>query len=169
MTMKQFIAFLALLFPISGCELGHSPHEPPGGFQPSGGFQITFRLLDTTGVPTSKFQAGESFDMEFVIRNLSGMDQSFHYTGPAVVFDILSADTVLCTSVDGLAFPQVLLGGILHNGESYRATWRAPNSPGRRPPISLAPGTYVARAHHGAFFDHTRIPSTNTTPFTVQP
>jgi hypothetical protein len=138
--MKRFIVLLALLSPLSGCDLGHFPYER------SDGFQITFRLLDTTGTPTAEF-----------------------HTGPAVVFDIVSADTVVCTSVDGLVFAAVVLGGMVRDGETYHATWRAPNSPGRRPRISLAPGTYVARAHHGAFFDNYRIPSTNTSPFTVLP
>ncbi len=172
--MKRSIALLALLFPIFGCDLGHSPisDRDLGNslYREPGGFQITFRLLDTTGIPTAVFHAGDSFDMEFVLRNMSGKDQTFHHTGPPVWFDILSADTVLCTSIDGMAFPQVVLGGTVRDGETYRATWRAPNSLGRRPRIiSLAPGIYLARAHHGVFFDNYRLPPTNTTPFAVLP
>ncbi len=172
--MKRFITFLALLSPILGCDLDHSPISDRdlgySRYHERGEIQMTFRLLDTTGIPAAVFHAGESFDMEFVLRNMSGKDQTFHHTGPPVLFAILSADTVLCTSIDGMVFPQVVLAGTVHNGETYRATWRAPNSAGRRPRIiSLAPGTYVARAHHGVIFDNYRLPPTNTTPFTVLP
>ncbi len=171
--MKRLIALLALLSPVSGCDLDHSPISDRdlgySRYQERGEIQMTFRLLDTTGMPTAVFHAGESFDMEFVLRNMSGRDQTFHHTGPAVWFDILSADTVFCTSLDGMVFPQIVLAGTVHNGETFRATWRAPNSAGRRPRISLAAGTYVARAHHGVFFDNYRLPPTNTAPFTVLP
>ena len=107
--------------------------------------------------------------MRFALLNLSGIDQTYHYTGIPIVFEVCSADTTVCTSIDGLLFPQVVLGGVVRNGETFQATWQAPHSIARGSLISLAPGTYQANIRHGGFCANVRVAQTTSVQFTVTP
>ncbi|HTP13926.1 MAG TPA: hypothetical protein VMM37_09855 [Bacteroidota bacterium] len=130
-------------------------------------FTTTFSIADTTGTPSTTFHPGESFDVSFAVTNRTGATQTYHFTGVPVVFQILQADSVLLTSVDGLVFPQVVLAGQLGDGETYTATWRAPNNAARVPTRELGVGGYQARVLHGCFFDHDALPPTSAIAFTV--
>ncbi len=133
------------------------------------GITTMLSIADTTGTPSATFHPGESFDLSFSLTNQSGADQSYHFTGVPVVFQILQGDSVVATSVDGLLFAQVVLGGGVRNGETFRASWRAPNTLGRDPKVVLPVGQYSANVLHGCFFDQYTVPPTTQIPFAVIP
>ena len=107
--------------------------------------------------------------MEFQISNSTGKNQTYHHTGPQVTFEIIQGDSTIATSVDGLAWPQVVLAGAIENGNSEIYSWKAPNSLARDPAITLLPGTYTARAvMHYSFVEVGAEPISPIT-FTVIP
>ncbi|HTY57870.1 MAG TPA: hypothetical protein VMF59_03595, partial [Bacteroidota bacterium] len=97
----------------------------------------SFRLADTTGVPSTAFHAGESIDMTCVVSNTSNVDVVYHQPSPAILFRIGRGDSTIASSTDGLAFPLVIVNGILTSGNSITDIWRGPNTRGRIPPITL--------------------------------
>ncbi len=149
---------LTLVILVLGC------NSNPVGYS---GFPTTFSVTDTTGRPASTFHPGDSFDISFAVSNQSGADQSYHYTGVPVVFQIVRGDSVVATSIDGFLFPQVVLGGRLRNGETYSASWRAPNTSARIPHLDLSAGDYEARILHGGFFEQYALPPTPAVPITI--
>ncbi len=158
--MKHLVLTLSFLSAIFGCDVTG----------PAGDNLITdFRLQDTSGTEAGRFHAGDEFDMLFAVTNLSGIDLGYTYTGVPVVFEIWSADTLVATSIDGMAFPQVVLGGTIRNGETFRARWRAPNTGGRIPQISLSPGSYEAGVKNRSFFDSFKAPETGRVRFSIVP
>jgi len=138
--MKTTIILLFIAFTTRSCGPFSSLSERDDGMKRA------FAVADTTGQERTSFQLGEAFEMSFAITNLTGKDQSYYSTGPTVIFEIRQADSTIASSVDGLAWIQVVLSGRILNGRSEKHEWRAPNSPARNPKIELPPGTYTARA-----------------------
>lgn len=121
------------------------------------GVNTQFKLYDSNGVEKTTFKSGDDFEMRFSLINLSGIDLSYHYTGIPIFFEIHQNDSIIATSVDGLSFPQVILGYELKNGEIFRDNWIAPNSSARDPKLILPAGNYKAYIKHYGFFDNIKL------------
>lgn len=144
-----FFLFIVLAFFVS-CNDDDSIHN-------NYGVAVQFKLYDTAGIEKSNFKIGESFDMIFILINTSGRDLTYYYTGTPITFEIHKSDSIIATSIDGLTFPHVILGGVVKNGERFKSNWLAPNSPARDPKISLPVGKYKAFVKHYGFFDNFKI------------
>ena len=158
--MKKIYFFLFVLFLLIGCNNEDSSLM-------FNGVDTQFKLYDTNGVEKMIFKSGEDFEMRFFVTNLSGRDLSYHYTGIPVTFEIHQNDSIIATSVDGLTFAQVILGGAVKNGETYKANLLAPNASARDPKISLQAGNYKAFVKHYGFFDKFQIKETTSIEFIV--
>jgi len=157
--IKKYFFFFVLI-PLIGC----NDEDSSVMFN---GINTQFKLYDTNGVEKTIFSSGDDFEIRFFIANLSGRDLSYHYTGIPVTFEIQQNDSIVATSVDGLAFPQVILGDEVKNGETYKASWIAPNSPAREPKISLPVGNYKALVKHYGFFDKFHIKESTPIEFLI--
>ncbi len=117
-----------------------SPH-------PAGTYDLTanFFVTDSAGKVETHFASGESIDMSFSMVN-SSRDTLVYYgsPGPPVVFRIVKNGAVVATSIDGYAFPQVVVGRVLLPGDSLTGHWRGPTTPAQTPRVVLQPGTYQA-------------------------
>jgi len=105
--------------------------------------------------------------MRFSITNQTGIDLTYHYSPPLIVFKILQSDTIVCTSIDGLAFIHPIFEEVLLNEESFQDKWIAPNSVARDPRVSLLPGNYKAIVKHGSFFDFAKLKETEPIEFSI--
>lgn len=137
--MKAAFLISLVVLAFRSCEL-FSPMEPDNGMR------VTFAIADTTGQSRATFRTGESFELILAITNLTGKDQVFRHTGPTVIFEIRQADSTIASSVDGLAWVQVVESGVMRNGQTHTHNWRAPNSPATESTVKLAPGDYFTRA-----------------------
>jgi hypothetical protein len=156
--MKHFILIIILIFIyFYGCNIFNPDTNE------SGEIETEYIISDTTGVISTVFHSGESFDMEFTLINNTGEDQEFYYSGPTVIFEIIQNDSVLTSSIKGLAWPAVALKGIFKKSAEITDYWRAPNSPldsqfGTK--TNLKAGQYKARVRISmGFKDYTAIPS----------
>ncbi|MCZ2269009.1 MAG: hypothetical protein LC124_09175 [Ignavibacteriales bacterium] len=126
-----------------------------------------FKLYDSNGVEKTTFKSGDDFEMRFSLVNLSGRDLSYHYTGIPVFFEIHQNDSIIATSVDGLSFAQVVLGGEVKNGAIFRDNWIAPNSLARDPKLILPAGNYKAFVKHYGFFDRVKLKDSKPVEFVI--
>ena len=131
------------------------------------GVNTQFKLYDSDGVEKTTFKSGDDFEMRFSLVNLSGRDLSYHYTGIPVFFEIHQNDSIIATSVDGLLFPQAVLGGEVKNGEIFMNNWMAPNSIERDPRLILSAGNYKALIKHYGFFDNVKLKENNPIDFEI--
>lgn len=159
--MKAAFLISLVVLAFRSCDL-FSPMEPDNGMR------VTFAIADTTGQSRTTFRTGESFDLIFAITNLTGKDQIYRHSGPTVIFEIRQADSTITSSVDGLAWVQVVESGVLRNGQTETQTWRAPNSPARQPRIELAPGDYFARAVMRYGFQKAPVVEPPDIPFRIE-
>ena len=158
--MKKIYFFLFVLLLLISCN-----NEDSGLM--FNGIDTQFKLYDSNGVEKTIFKSGDDFEMRFLLVNLSGRDLSYHYTGIPVTFEIYQNDSIVATSVDGLTFAQVILGGALKNGESFKANWMAPNSPARDPKLILPVGNYKAFVKHYGFFDNSKLKESSPVEFEI--
>lgn len=159
--MKAAILFISAVVAFRSCNL-FSPMEPDNGIR------IAFALADTTGVRASSFKPGEDLDLSLAITNLTGKNQIYHHTGPTVIFEIRQADSTIASSVDGLAWVQVVESGVLRNGQTQSQTWRGPNLWARQPRIELQPGDYFAHAVMRYGFHEVTIMEPPDIPFRIE-
>lgn len=123
-------------------------------------------LSDLAGNLTNTFQSGEHFQMEFTLKNTTGEDRTYGYSGFPVVFSIHQGDSLVATSSDGYLFAMVLLGGSVKSGETMSASWVAPNTKYQEPKVVLSPGTYQAKVSFPKFRE-TTIDPPSPVEFTV--
>jgi hypothetical protein len=160
MKQSRFIVVI-LLASLVGCDLG----EP----QSSGSITTDFRLRDMNGNESNTFRSGIEFQMHLTLTNETRHIQDFTFGAPTVFFEVRIGDSLVCTSVDGLAFVQVVERGRILAGQTFSHEWRAPNSPVLPGRIVLQPGQYIARASIGYSFDNfDRLPARELT-FTIMP
>jgi hypothetical protein len=158
--MKHLIVFLLLPLFLRGCDqFFFSPIIPAG-------VTTTLTLSDLFGRPSSAFHSGQDFDVQFMLANMTSRDICYSYSPPEMSFKISLGDSVVATSIDGMAFPAVIVPGCVRAGETYRNHWIAPNSPVRAPRISLPPGIYTVKALHPALADP-RVPPLQPVRFTI--
>ncbi len=152
------LAFAMVLLP--SCDPGTSPDAD--------GVSVDFTLINVSGWRSTAFTIGDTIIVHFGLTNTSDGPLTYHYTGIPVVLKIKSGDSVVATSVDGLLFAQVVLGGVLASGQSMTYDWRGPNTPWNSQSIVLEPGIYHAEADGGVFG---RISSSKPVPiqFVVYP
>gem|GEM_PF-2784206 len=114
---------------------------------------LSFVLTDTTGYPKSIFSRGEQFNLSFAYINTTADVMTYvkGSSAPSVIFEILKNDSVVASSVDGMGFAQVLIGGSLAPNDTLMGQWRAPNTPYQFPKVILSPGSYKARALYPTF------------------
>ena len=136
--MKRLISLLLIAALLAGCDLLNPGSSGESSANPS------LTLTDTLGRSTWRFHTGEDFYMYFSLRNTTGDTLTYYHTGPSIIFSILKGDSLVATSVDGMAFPQVVIGDIVPPGDTLKAWWRAPSSPARVEKLVLAPGSYKA-------------------------
>ena len=120
-------------------------------------------ITDTTGVVATLFKTGDNFDMYFTIINQTNYDYQYSYSGIRVVFEIRQGDSLISSSIDGLAWPASVEKGNFKKGVKYTFKWRAPNSPLNSQlgtDTILNPGQYVAKAGWNLpDLEHEDIPS----------
>ncbi len=151
--MKEIPAFALVAAILTGCGVV--------GPNSTGAYDITanFFVTDTAGGAATNFVPGENIDMSFSMVNNS-RDTLIYYGGPQppVVFRILKNGAVIATSVDGYAFPQVVVGRALLPGDTLKGYWNAPTTPAQTKPVVLSPGTYKAEVLYPEFKDKTVSP-----------
>lgn len=148
--MKEFPTFALVAAIITGC--GVMGPDPAATYDLTANFFVT----DSAGKAETHFVSGESFDMSFSMVNNS-RDTLVYYGSPQppVVFRILKNGRVVATSIDGYAFPEVVVGRVLFPGDTLSGYWRAPTTPAQIPPVLLSPGTYQAEVVFPEFKDKT--------------
>ena len=129
----------------------------------------SFALADTNGLTQSTFRFGDKFDFKFSITNLTKSEQVYALTGPSVVFEILSGDSILATSVDGEAWILSVDHRSIPSGGSEQVTWRGPKPRGGNPYFVLNPGGYIARVNLRYGFTNVKAPIPPVIPFVVVP
>jgi hypothetical protein len=159
--MKLIAIVYCAAFALRGCDLG----EPV----PLDRVSIAFTLTNTRGYEATSFTVGDDFNLNFTITNNTGRDLTFYHSAPPVVFRLETDDSLVASSIDGLVWAAVVLKGTLTNGESYSASWRAPNTPWSGRHIILLPGQYRATVRAGCFFDRFSIPAISPIAFTIEP
>jgi len=158
--MKIGRTILVLLLPfLMGCDL----ENPQNG----GSITTDFRLRDLTGIESYSFGSGDEFTMLLALTNQTKQTQAFAYGPPTVFFEIRIGDSLVCSSVDGLAFVQVVERGTIEAGKTLAHEWRAPNSPALPGRIVLQPGQYIARVSIGYSFDNFGVLPAKAIAFTV--
>ncbi len=150
--MKHLMVFLLLPLFLRGCDQFFFSPVIPDKVTP------TLALYDLSGRPAWVFRSGEDFDVRYTLTNLTRTDICYQYGPPEVAFKIFLGDSVIATSADGLAFPQIIIPKCIRAGETFQSHWIAPNSLGRIPRISLPPGIYTMRAYHAALSDPRVLP-----------
>ena len=158
--MKKIYFFLIVVIGFTACNDDNSSVGVNG-------VNTQFKLYDSNGVEKTAFKSGDDFEMRFLLVNLSGRDLSYHYTGIPVFFEIHQNDSIIATSVDGLSFPQVILGDEVKNGGIFRDNWIAPNSSARDPKLILPTGNYKAFVKHYGFFDNVKIKESSPVEFVI--
>jgi hypothetical protein len=158
--MKKIYFFLIVVIGFTACNDDNSSVGVNG-------VNTQFKLYDSNGDEKTIFKSGDDFEMRFLLANLSGRDLSYHYTGTPVFFEIHQNDSIIATSVDGLSFPQVILGDELKNGRIFRDKWIAPNSSARNPKLILPAGNYKAFVKHYGFFDNVKIKESSAVEFVI--
>jgi hypothetical protein len=161
--MKNLIFALTIAISFWACNSAQSPAPPADN--PA----TRIELFDTTGAPSATFHAGEDFDVRFSLRNTTGRDRLYYFTGVPVVFTVYQADSAVATSIDGMVFPQVVLGDTVFMNEEYHNTWRAPNPLLYRSGRSLPPGDYQIGVRHQPFFYDYPVPPSGRVAFRVIP
>lgn len=136
--MKQFINTILILIsiPFYSCNILNPTYE----------IDAEFIITDTTGIISRVFHSGEEFDMKLTLTNNTGKDQEYSYTGPIIRFEIIQNDSVITSSIHGLAWPMVVSNGILKKDAEISSSWRAPTPLHASTLITLKPGQYQARA-----------------------
>jgi hypothetical protein len=134
----------------------------------AGAVATALTLHTTAGAEARVFRSGEEFEMRFSLSNSMRSPLCAQYTPPELVFRIHAGDSLVASSVDGMAFPQVLLTVCVEAGQGISLRWNAPNAPGRSPAISLPPGEYTASVHH-ALYALAVVPRALPVAFTVAP
>ena len=158
--MKKIYFFLIVAIGFTACSDDNSSVGVNG-------VNTHFKLYDSNGVEKTAFKSGDDFEMRFLLVNMSGRDLSYHYTGIPVFFEIHQNDSIIATSVDGLSFPQVILGDEVKNGAIFRDNWIAPNSSARDPKLILPPGNYKAFVKHNGFFDNVKLQESKPVEFVI--
>jgi hypothetical protein len=160
--MKPAILSILALFAFRACDL----FTPPA--RESYPVVCEFSLTNDSGVPTNVFKTGESFDLTCQVHNGGAVDKIYVHTGPSLFFEIWRADSVIVSSIEGLAWIQVVLVDTLGAGKTDIYHWRAPWTPARQTPLILPPGSYRAHvvAHYG-FTDGFLLRPADI-PFTVE-
>jgi hypothetical protein len=69
----------------------------------------TFTVADTMGRSITQFHSGEEFDFSFSATNETADTLTYHSGYPIIGFIILKADSVVTSSYDGCAFPQIVI------------------------------------------------------------
>lgn len=125
-----------------------------------------FFLSDSTGLVKNQFRVGEEVFFHFTLTNATARPQDYYLpdTGPEVEFQVLKGDSVVGSSLDGLAFATVIVEGKLESGESLHQTerWFA------RPLHDLLPaGQYVTAARPRLHFSDLPSPVVEFIEFRV--
>ncbi len=133
----------------------------------TGSLEVNFSLSKLDGTPGETFRSGEQFIVRLAITNLTGETRSYSYTPPNSVFRISHGDSVMITSVDGYAFPQVVLGVSIKPGETATYQWLAPTSGTYPQGIILPPGRYQATGQTHLLLDKYSPASQVVREFTI--
>jgi hypothetical protein len=162
------LVMILLLTSLVGCDLEQPElRKDPGGER--GNITADFRLRDTLGRESYVFRSGDEFILRLVLSNQTSQPQGFSFTPPAVNFEIQSGDSLVCTSVDGLVFPQVVLRDSIEARGTLTEQWRATKTTARPGGIALEPGQYTARAWIGCAFDSFGVLPPRTASFAITP
>ena len=130
----------------------------------------SFELTDTAGRAKPIIHSGESFGLSFRLINTTSDTITYRRanTGPVVIFEILRNDSIVATSVNGYAFAQVVLGGVLAPRDTLYGYWEAPTTPAQYPKATLYAGDYDARVLLPPF-DNAKISAAQQIGFPVSP
>ncbi len=145
----------------ASCDLGESVDQ--------NSVPVDFVLLNAGGWQSSAFTIGDTVFVHFKLTNKLGRPITYFHTGPLIILQILQGDSVVATSVDGLAFPQDAMAAVLQDGQSVTADWPAPNAPWSSRTIVLYPGVYRAAVAHSDLFNRLGIQPPTPIQFTVYP
>jgi len=158
--MKKTFIVILFLFDMYSCHINDSSPDYSR-------IETQFKLYDTTGVEKYYYKYGEKFEMKFTALNNTGTDLSYQYSGPSSIFEIYKSDSLICTSVDGLAWAMVIISATIKEGEQYSNKWIVPNNVGSYQRITLPAGNYKAIVVHSCLFKNYKLPDTKPVYFVV--
>lgn len=162
--IEAMVLMVSISFVLDGCDLLK--------INPNAAMNLTasFILIDTSGNVKPIIHTGESFGLSFMLINTTSDTITYRRgnTGPAVIFEILKNDSIVATSVDGYAFAQVVLGGVLPPRDTLSGYWKAPTTPAQYPKVILYAGAYEARFLLPPF-DNAKVSVTEQIRFSVSP
>ena len=136
MKTMAFFTFFAIL--IDGCDILKTKSNG------NGGLTATFSISDTTGHASTVFHSGDHFMVSFSLANTTNDTLTYGYTGTPIRFRILQDGREIASSTDGVVFLQYVQGGFIAPGDTFAASWKAPNTQFQNPKVVLMPGTYQA-------------------------
>lgn len=132
--------------------------------------EVSFKLIDTTGVEKYNYNRNEEFIVEFKITNNSGEELSYTTGLPAVSYTILKGDSVISHSTDLMTYIAIIFSGKVKDGATFKDSWLAPNTEGRKQAsdtIALDVGFYQIEVYHNSFFIEYKLPKTEHILFEV--
>lgn len=134
---KLWVVSILATMLLSGCLFVPNEENVPGD---------VFFLTARDGTPTTTFNSGESFCMNFFLVNTTDDSIDYSYTFPFVTFTIYKGLSRVIGEFDGLGFRQVIQDSVLAPGDTLMGFWLAP-TPGHWSSIkTLSPGNYRAVA-----------------------
>jgi Prokaryotic membrane lipoprotein lipid attachment site len=143
--MKRSIPLLFIAAFLAGCNLltpGSGSNSPVAA---------TFALTDTLGLPATRFRSGDNFYMTFFMKNITADTLWYYSSFNALSFRIMKGDSLVASSINEYAIPNVLIRSFLGPGDTLTAKWKAPSAPPRVPQLILAPGEYEAHVSYPTF------------------
>lgn len=112
----------------------------------NGTLATKFILKNSQGNEATQFQFGEDITFHYSIENKSR--HSYLYTnqhsGPFVIFEVYQGDSLIGSSLDGLAFLPVIIADSIEAGETLIAEYNWVSAPSHSP---LSVAEYTAKAN----------------------
>jgi hypothetical protein len=158
--VKKYILSFLLLLGLYSCHVNDSTPDYTR-------IETQFKLYDTTGAEKYYFKSGEHFEMRFTALNSTGVDLEYQYSGFSSIFQIYHSDSLVCSSVDGINWVEIIKRDTVKNGHYYLGNWIAPYSYGPSLIRSLSPGEYKAKVLHYSLFKDYKLPDTEPINFVV--
>jgi hypothetical protein len=158
--MKSITSTIMLAILFFGCDYGHN--------SANGHLTVTMQLTDTTGRQAASFHRGEEFEVSFTLTNTtkSKLRYGRANSGPDVIFHILTADSVIASSVDGYAFLPVAATDYLNPGDTMHGYWRGPTTAAQYPKVLLSLGSYELKVLF-PIFKQVEINDVPAIPFSI--
>jgi hypothetical protein len=125
----------------------------------------TLWLTDTLGVERTAFRRGEDFLAHLVVDHDPADTLLSGFAAPQLDIGLWRNDSLVAAATWDCVF--LMAEGAVR--DTLQLHWRAPTGLCQEGPVTLAPGSYEARAVVNVIFEHAAMPAVPLVPFFVTP